>query len=348
MAKSNLPEGTIVNAPPAEPPAFAVRHANLASADFGAKVLSCSDAFFAAADRMLQSSEPVFIVGKFDDNGKWMDGWETRRRRNGGHDTAVIRLGLPGAIKGLDIDTSHFTGNFPPAASVQACHSQGDPDDNTPWTEIVAARSLAGHSHHFIEIAGDDRVWTHLRLNIFPDGGVARFRVYGQPFCDWAAQDSGALHEVSALANGGRIVAYNDAHFGVPFRLIMPGRGANMGDGWETRRRREPGYDWCLIELGHAAQIEKIEIDTAHFKGNYPDRVSIQAARVAASTDESLVTQAMFWPELLGEQKIGMDRQHYFDETQISKIGPVTHVRVNMFPDGGISRVRLWGRPAQP
>ncbi|GAB2903932.1 allantoicase [Paralcaligenes ginsengisoli] len=346
MATPNLPAGTIVNAPFVEPPAFATRYANLASADFGAKTLSCSDEFFAAADRMLQSSEPVFIVGKFDDHGKWMDGWETRRRRNGGHDSAVIRLGLPGAVKGLDIDTSHFTGNFPPAASVQACHSKGDPDAGTQWTEIVAARSLSGDSHHFIEIVGDDRVWTHLRLNMLPDGGIARLRVYGQAACDWNAKDASALYEVSALENGGRIAAYNNAHFGAPFRLIMPGRGINMGDGWETRRRREPGSDWCLIELGHAAIVEKIEIDTAHFKGNYPDRVSIQAARVAESTDESLVTQAMFWPELLGEQKMEMDKQHFFDGAQIGRIGPVTHVRINMFPDGGISRVRIWGRLA--
>jgi len=346
MATSNLPVGTVVNAAPVDPPVFASRYANLASADFGAKVLSCSDEFFASAQRMLQSSEPVFIVGKFDDHGKWMDGWETQRRRNGGYDSAVIRLGLPGVIKGLDIDTSHFTGNFPPAASVQACKVSGDPDEGTVWTELLPARSLKGNSHHFIDI-GDARDWTHLRLNIFPDGGVARFRVYGQPSCDWENRDPSELYEVSALANGGRIVAYNDAHFGVPFRLIMPGRGVNMGDGWETRRRREPGYDWCLIELGHAAVVEKIEVDTAHFKGNYPDRVSIQAARVGESTDESLVTQAMFWPELLGEQKTRMDAQHFFEDAQIAQLGPVTHIRVNMFPDGGISRVRIWGRLAK-
>jgi allantoicase len=346
MSKPALPDGTIVNAPHSEPPPFATRHANLASADFGAKVLSCSDEFFASAQRMLQPSEPVFIVGKFDEHGKWMDGWETRRRRNGGHDQAVVRLGLPGAIRGLDIDTSHFTGNFPPAASVHACRCDGDPDEATAWTEIVAPRPLQGNAHHYVEIAGDDRVWTHLRLDIYPDGGVARLRVYGQPACDWTSRDPQALHEVSALVNGGRIVAYNDAHFGVPFRLIMPGRGVNMGDGWETRRRREPGYDWCIIELGHAALVEKIEIDTAHFKGNYPDRVSVQAARVSASTDESLVTQAMFWPELLGEQKMEMDRQHHFEGGAVRDIGAVTHVRVNMFPDGGISRVRIWGKLA--
>lgn len=349
MAAPNLPAGTIINAPPvAEPPAFALRHANLASADFGARVVACSDQFFGEADRMLQSSESVFIVGKFDDHGKWVDGWETRRRRRGGHDHAVVRLGLPGVVKGLDIDTSHFTGNYPPAASVQACHCPGggDPGEDASWMEIVPATPLSGGSHHFIAVS-DERPWTHLRLSIYPDGGVARFRVYGQPSCDWSKKDPDALHEVSALAAGGRIVGYNDAHFGVPFRLIMPGRGVNMGDGWETRRRREPGYDWCIVELGHAAVVEKIEVDTAHFKGNYPDRVSVQAARVEQGTDESITTQAMFWPELLGEQKTEMDAQHFYSGEQIRPLGTVTHVRLNMFPDGGVSRLRIWGRLAR-
>ncbi len=346
MATPNLPAGTVIDAPAADLPAFAVRHPNLASADLGARVVSCTDEFFAPAERMLQSSGPIFIVGKFDDHGKWMDGWETRRRRNGGHDHAIVRLGLPGVIEGVDIDTSHFTGNFPPAASLLACRCEGDPDDSAEWVEIVPATSLKASAHHFVEVR-DDRVWTHLRLNIFPDGGVARLRVYGRPACDWERRDPGVLYEVSALANGGRIVAYSDAHYGVPTGILKPGRGVDMGDGWETRRRREPGNDWLILELGHAVTVEKIEIDTAHFKGNYPDRVSVLGALVAESTDQSLVTQSMFWPELLGEQKTEMDKQHFFEGGQIQPIGPVSHVRVNIFPDGGLSRVRIWGRLAR-
>lgn len=343
MAALNSPVGTVIHADPTPLPDFATRHINLASADFGAKVVSCSNEFFGPAQRMLQSSEPVFVVGKFDDNGKWMDGWETQRKRTSGHDSAVIQLGIAGIITGLDIDTSHFTGNFPAAASVQVCHSQHDPDQNTVWTELMPASSLAGNSHLFVPI-NDVRVWTHLRLCIYPDGGVARLRVYGRTACDWAAQDPAALHEVSGLHFGGRVVGYNNAHFGTPFRLIMPGRGVNMGDGWETRRRREPGYDWCVIELGHAVEVQKIEIDTAHFKGNYPDHVSVQAACVEQATDQSLITQAMFWPELLPPQKTAMHKQHFYEAQSLVDLGPVTHVRVNMFPDGGISRVRIWGR----
>jgi allantoicase len=345
MAVSPHSPGTVLNAAVVELPDFAKQHANLASADFGAKVLDCSDQFFAEADRMLQSSAPIFVVGKFDDHGKWMDGWETRRKRHGGYDFAVIRLGMPGMIKGVDIDTSHFTGNFPPAASIHACHCSDDPDEHTTWVEIVPATSLKGNSHHFIPLSGAT-AWTHLRLNIFPDGGVARLRVYGQPVCDWASKDPNALHEVSLLENGGRVVGFNDAHFGTPFRLIMPGRGVNMGDGWETRRRREPGHDWCIIALGHAATIEKIEVDTAHFKGNFPDRVSLQAAHAPALTDEAIITQAMFWPLLLAEQQTRMDEQHLYEGKHVLPLGPVTHVKLNMIPDGGVSRLRIWGRLA--
>jgi allantoicase len=345
MANS-LPDGSVVHASAAQAPEFAQRYANLASADFGASVVSCTDQFFAPAERMLQSSSPVFVVGKFDDHGKWMDGWETRRKRQAGFDSAVVKLGLAGRINGVDIDTSHFTGNFPPAASIDVCQCEGDPDHATRWHALVPAHSLSGDAHHFIAVS-DDRVWTHLRLNLYPDGGVARLRVYGQPACNWSTLPDNALHEVSALAAGARIVAFSDAHYGVPFRLIMPGRGVNMGDGWETRRRREPGNDWCIIELGHAAVVQKIEVDTAHFKGNYPDRISVQAACVPASTDASLVTQAMFWPFLLNEQKTSMDTQHFYSGEQLHHLGPVTHVKLNIIPDGGVSRLRVWGQLAK-
>lgn len=349
MTVPTLPAGTVVNAPPVvDPPEFATRYANLASADFGATVVSCSDDFFGEAQRMLQASDSVFIVGKFDDHGKWVDGWETQRRRRGGNDHAIVRLGLPGVIKGFDIDTSHFTGNFPPAARVQACYHTGEtePDENAEWVDLIATTSLSGGSHHFLSVA-DDRAWTHVKLSIYPDGGVARFRVYGQPQTDWDNKEASELYEVSALAAGGRIISYSDGHFGGPFRLIYPGRGVNMGDGWETRRRRDPGFDWCVIELGHAVTVEKIEVDTAHFKGNYPDRVSIQAALVEHGTDQSITTQAMFWPELLGEQHTEMHKQHFYEGDQIRPLGPVSHVRLNMFPDGGISRLRIWGRLAR-
>jgi len=322
-------------------PDFARLWVDLAQPRLGAAVIHATDEFFAPKERMIDPAPAVFIPGKYDDNGKWMDGWESRRRRGPGHDHCTIRLGRPGVIKGVDIDTSHFTGNYPPAASLEACRSDGDPDATTRWTEILAANNLTGNAHHFRAVK-DDRIWTHLRLHIYPDGGVARLRVYGQVHCDWGAQDKGRLVDLAALENGGRAIACNNQHYGSPQNLLAPGRGVNMGDGWETRRRREPGHDWAILALGHRGGIRRIEVDTAHFKGNYPDRCSIQAADVDGGTEDSLVTQAMFWPILLPEQKLQMDRVHDF-ESEIADIGPVTHIRLNIIPDGGVSRLRLWG-----
>jgi allantoicase len=323
-------------------PEFTRRYINLADARLGAQAVSASDEFFAPLSRMLNPEPAVFIVGKYDDHGKWMDGWETRRKRSLGHDMAVVKLARRGVIHGVDIDTSHFTGNFPPAASLEACDSVNDPDHSTSWTVILDSVNLQGNSHHYHPLACD-RAYTHIRLHIYPDGGIARLRVYGQPQCDWSAMATGGLVDLAAAENGAYVAAVNNQHFGLASNMLMPGRGLNMGDGWETRRRREPGHDWCVIALARPGIIERIDVDTAHFKGNYPDRCSIQAARVEGGTDTSLITQSMFWPVLLPEQKLQMDLQHSFD-TQIHSLGGVSHVRLNIHPDGGVSRLRLWGR----
>ena len=322
-------------------PAFARSAVNLADPRLGAKAISATDEFFAAKERMLEPAPAVFIPGKYDENGKWMDGWESRRKRGEGHDHCVVRLGRPGTIVGVDIDTSHFTGNYPPAASLDACRCTGDPTDKAGWTPLVAAQNLGGNAHHFVAVA-DERIWSHVRLNIYPDGGVARLRVYGRIHRDWSEADRGGLIDLLALENGGRSIACSDQHYGTPWNLLAPGRGVNMGDGWETRRRREPGNDWAIVALAHPGVIRAIEVDTAHFKGNFPDRCSLQAARVAGGTDESLVTQAMFWPVLLPEQKLAMDNVHRFEQ-EVAALGPVTHVRFNIFPDGGVSRLRIFG-----
>lgn len=324
-----------------DPKDFCTRYINLAQLRLGARALLASDEFFAAKERMLAPQAPMFFPDKFDDNGQWMDGWETRRKRIPGHDFCIVKLGLPGAIRGIDIDTSHFTGNYPPAASLDACHSDGDPDDRSAWETIVSATNLRGDSHHYIEVT-NDKVWTHVRLSIFPDGGVARLRVYGEVACDWARRDRSKTYDLIALENGGRILGYNDAHYGTPENLLAPGRGVNMGDGWQTRRRREPGHDWVVIALGTPGVIKEILVDTAHFKGNYPDRCSLQAANVTSGTDQSMITESMFWDVLLLEQKLRPDAVHQFSEA-IRAMGPITHVRFNMIPDGGVSRLRLFG-----
>ena len=322
---------------------FAARWVNLADPRLGAKVVHASDDFFAPAERMLNHEPAVFIPGKYDDHGKWMDGWESRRKRVEGHDHCIVRLALPGIVKGVDIDTSHFTGNYPPAASLDACRVDGDPDAATRWTEILPAAALQGNSHHVLAVA-NERAWSHLRLNIYPDGGVARLRVYGKVARDWTTADRSTLIDLAAIENGGRAIACSDEHYGTPMNLLFPGRGATMGDGWETRRRREPGNEWAIVALGHAGRIARIEVDTARYKGNYPDRCSILAAQVGGGTEQSLVTQSMFWRTLLPEQKLQMDKQHSF-AAEVADLGPVTHVRFNIIPDGGVMRLRLFGSP---
>jgi allantoicase len=323
-------------------PEFVDQWINLAQPRLGAEIVSCSDDFFAECSRMLKPEAPVFIDGKFDDNGKWMDGWETRRRRNGGYDNAIVKLGLAGEIKGIDIDTTHFTGNYPPAASLEACYSSSAADDSSDWTTLIPSTSLKGNNHHYFAIE-NNACFTHVRLNIYPDGGVARLRVHGRVVSDISALDKTAVHDLAAVELGARAIAWNDAHFGAAANLLNPGRGVNMGDGWETRRRREPGNDWCIIELGHPGKVEQVILDTAFFKGNYPDRCSLQAALVGAGTADSIVTQSQFWQELLPPQKMSMDKVHEFSEA-VQDLGPVSHVRINVFPDGGLSRVRLFGK----
>lgn len=323
-------------------PEFVDNWIDLAQPRLGAEIVSCTDDFFAECSRMLEPQDPVFIDGKFDDNGKWMDGWETRRRRNGGYDHAIVKLGLAGIIKGVDIDTTHFTGNFPPAGSLDACYCKGTPDDNTEWVSVIPSVSLKGDSHHYFEV-DEVQTFTHIRLNIYPDGGVARLRIYGQVQCDWSRKDKSQSYDLAAVENGARALAWNDAHFGSAANLLAPGRGVNMGDGWETRRRREPGHDWCIIELGHVGSIENIIIDTAHFKGNYPDRCSIQAALVEGGTTDSIITQSQFWSDLLPSSKLEMDAVHEFADN-IQALGAVSHIRLSIFPDGGISRIRLNGK----
>lgn len=309
----------------------------------GTRVVFATDDFFGAKERLIEPGEPVFIEGKYDDHGKWMDGWESRRKREQGHDWCIVRLGIPGIVHGFNIDTRHFTGNYPPSASIDACMSDADiPADDAAWRELLPALDLAGDAQRYVAIANNER-FSHLRLNIYPDGGVARLRIYGEIRPDWHKHDTNESIDLFAIENGGRAILCNDEHFGSKHNLNLPGRGRDMGDGWETARRRTPGNDWVILRLGHAGRIEKIEIDTAHFKGNYPDRVELRAALI--EDENGLGTSSQSWPVLLPESKLAMDKRHYFSN-ELQDIGRVSHVRLNIFPDGGISRVRLVGKIA--
>ena len=325
-----------------ERPAF-TRDVNLASAGLGASIVSVTDDFFADASRMLADTDAVFIADKYDDHGKWMDGWESRRRRGPGHDSAVVKLAARGRITGFDVDTSHFTGNYPPACRVEACASEGEPDASSDWVEVLPMSALGASAHHFFACEAAES-FTHVRLHIHPDGGVARLRVHGRP--ELVASAGSETLDLASALNGARILAFSDAHYGSYHRLLAPGRGVNMGDGWETRRRREPGNDWIIVELGARARLATASIDTAFYKGNFPESFSIQAADLTGFSDnleQAVITSSMFWPELIARTPLSADAIHDIGADGLADIGPVTHVRLNIFPDGGISRLRLFG-----
>jgi allantoicase len=334
-----------MHTPDLSAPAFVRNAINLASASLGAKALYATDDFFAPVERMLNDEPAMFIPDKYDDNGKWMDGWESRRRRGPGHDLAVVRLAAPGRVLGFDVDTSHFTGNYPPAVSIEGARIQGDPDATTKWTDILVQSPMGPSAHHYFECASPD-IWSHVRIHIFPDGGVARLRVYGEPKFDRTAAGTKELDLASSLL-GGRVVAFSNAHYGNLSGMLAPGKAQNMGGGWETRRLREPGNDWCIVKLASRGHISRVVVDTAFFKGNFPESCSVLGADLGDLGDNlenMIVTSSMFWTELVGRKKLSADAAHEFKGADVSDIGPVTHLRLNIFPDGGVSRFRVFGK----
>jgi allantoicase len=316
---------------------------DLAAEKLGGKVLYCTDDFFAEKENLVKPGRGIFITDKYTDRGKWMDGWESRRKRTPGHDWAVLQLAAPGSIAGFDIDTNFFLGNHPPQASVEAANlpdASGIKDwDAIQWEEILPISHLDAGSQNFYESCSH-KIFTHVRLHIYPDGGVARFRVYGEVFKNWEAIRPDETIDLAAALNGAKAISCNDMFFSDKNNLLMPNRGANMGDGWETKRNRTPhNRDWVIIQLAHKGLIEKAVVDTAHFKGNYPDRCSLEGCQ--SNTHEEVLNNKVHWETILTEQKLSADAEHEFI---IENKNVFSHVRLNIFPDGGISRLRLFGK----
>jgi allantoicase len=316
---------------------------NLAAQDLGTQVVFANDDFFAEKENLIKAEEPVFLPDEYTERGKWMDGWESRRKRDLGFDRCVIKLGLPGTIKAVNIDTRHFLGNHPAFASVDAAKIDTQAANITLgedklWQEILPQVPLLRGSPNLfaIEKAGD---FTHVRLNIFPDGGVARFRVYGDVV---PKKPSNEMLDLAGLVNGGKVVGCNDMFFGDMHNLIKPHPGVNMGDGWETRRKRDWSEDWLVVKLGQKGMLQKITLSTAHFIGNYPKHFSLDGIEIDSSKLKFYDGTEQPWVPILTEKALGPNEAFDFDGLQNK--GPFTHVRIRIFPDGGVSRLRVMGK----
>src|SRR5689334_2457688 len=324
---------------------------DLASERVGGAVLVANDDFFAPKENLLKTSAPVFIEGKYTDRGKWMDGWESRRRRTPGFDWCIIRLGLPGVIRGVVVDTSYFRGNYPEECSLEGATFDRLPseaellDEAVEWTPLLPQASLKGDSRNEFAIQSQQRI-THLRFKIFPDGGVARLRVYGEVVPDWERLKRLGPIDLAAAENGALVLSCSDMFFGHRHNLIMPGRAANMSDGWETKRRRGPGHDWAIIKLARPGHINAIEVDASHFKGNFPESCSLEATNVSVASPDQLTDPSIQWSSVLARTKLQAHTRHYFDH-ELSNAGVVSHLRFNIFPDGGVSRLRVYGTLAE-
>ena len=311
---------------------------DLASRRFGGGVVWANDELFAERENLIKPSAPVFQPSTFGHKGQIYDGWETRRRREPGNDQAVVRLGLPGVVHGIVVDTAFFTGNYPPFASVEGCavDDYPSPDElaRADWDTLVPRSALRGDTRNAFDVAPGRR-YTHVRLTIYPDGGVARLRVHGEPVPDLTFLDLASM-DLAALENGARIFSCSNMFYSSPANLISPGFAASMGDGWETARRRDDANDWVAVELAGRGVIRLAELDTSHFKGNAPGWATVSGCDTAvAAPDETGA-----WFELLPRVRLQPDTRHRFP---LIDANPTTHVRLDIYPDGGMARLRMHG-----
>jgi allantoicase len=304
---------------------------DLASRQLGGSVVFANDELFAEKENLIKPGPPEFAPDSFGPRGKVYDGWETRRRREAGHDHAIVRLGVPGIVHGVVVDTAYFRGNYPPEISVEVVNAGGYPSPaelaGMAWLPLVTRSPARGDAVNRYPVTDRHR-WTHLRLSVYPDGGVARFRVHGEVLA--APAFLAGTVDLAALENGGRLLECSDAFYSTAENLIMPGRARGMAEGWENARRRGPGNDWAVFALGAAGVPRWAEIDTSYFVGNAPGWVRLQAG------DESGA-----WREVLPQTRVQPDTRHRF--TLSGDPQPATRVRLNVYPDGGLARLRVHG-----
>ncbi|XP_004709871.1 probable allantoicase [Echinops telfairi] len=379
-----------------KPPRFPdfIQLIDMASESVGGKILFATDDFFAPAENLLKSDAPHFKEHEYTEFGKWMDGWETRWRRIPGHDWCIIKLGIQGIIRGFDVDISYFEGNYAPRMSIQAANY---PEDKLPelperglrlgtaataeefeaiselksenWNYLVPLAELQpgkrGSSHNYFPANVNQR-WTHIRLNIFPDGGIARFRVYGTGQKNWTATDPKEALDLVTIASGGVCVGFSNSYFGHPNNIIGVGIAKSIADGWTTARRLDrppvlerdengillvPGCEWAVFRLAHPGVITQIEIDTKYFKGNFPDNCQLDGCILTSQEEVDMIKQNWALPDhkwklLLPATKLLPNQNNLFDSLTLELQDVITHARLTIVPDGGVSRLRLKGFPS--
>jgi allantoicase len=314
---------------------------DLAQPRLGTKVVFKTDDFFASANRIISPLDPVFKVGVFDKHGKWMDGWESRRKRTVGHDYIILKLGKPGSINKVDVDTSHFNGNQPAMISIEGANSNSSKINQFKWQPLLSKKKTKANNHHYFTVKSKN-VFSHIKFNIFPDGGVARLRLYGSIAKSNKLKNK--IINIASLLDGAAVIACNNEHFGKAENILAPGKAKNMGDGWETRRRMEKGFDWLILNSLDGKEIDKIEISTHHFKGNFPSYCSLQAAYLPKSKNsKKIVNSSTKWKYLLKDAKLSANKVHLF-KNDLMKKDKINFIKINIFPDGGISRFRVYGK----
>ena len=309
---------------------------DLANRALGGAVMAYNDAFYAEAENLLLP-HPAVRHDDFGHKGKVYDGWETRRRRSPGTDWVLVRLGVPGVVSGVVVDTSHFTGNFPAAASLAGIGVEGHPTaaelSTMDWEPLLPESALAGDTRNVFAVDCPRRL-THVRLTIHPDGGVARLRVHGTPVADPRLLDLGPF-DLAALENGALVTGCSNAFYATPVQLISPGPARTMGEGWETARRRGPGNDWVSVRLAGPGVVRLAELDTTWFTGNAPESARLTGCPAGADPADPAA-----WVELLPRTRLLPDTRHRL----VLPPGPgVSDVRLDAYPDGGMARLRLWG-----
>lgn len=250
----------------------------------------------------------------------------------------------------MEIDTAFFDGNHAEAIAVQGVSIIGDGADqkvenlkHEEWQkeEQLGMRECGPSRRQAWKVQEGSEI-THVRLCMYPDGGIARFRLYGEAIPVYP-EDKNEELELSAAVMGGVAVSCSDEHFGKRGNLLLPGRGVDMGDGWETKRSREKSHeDWVVVRLGARGVVKRIVVDTMHFRGNYPKGVRVEG--VDAVGEEIVEGGDGKWEEICGiQQGLEPDMEREFRDKEVQREKVCTYVKLTISPDGGVKRFRVFG-----